>query len=185
MTPTMLTSDSHLGAWSFLVAQTEPTADQDETAPQQEGATEQKEPSPEEPRKPKGRSIFTHILLYIPNRVVDVFDIVRAGVSVGPGIGVDLTATQYLNVSLLAKTSVGLGFQTFRHLPAEAAATTAVGIGPFKADPEAGLAWHRSPGDIRVELHALLVGAHACVEPFEIFDLIVGFLFFDPVGDDF
>jgi hypothetical protein len=130
------------------------------------------------------RSIFVDILLYVPNRVLDALDIVRFGVSAGLGIGVDLTATEYLNVTLMTRASVGVGYQTLRHLPIEAASYAMVGAGPLQADAEVGFDWHRSPGDIRVELFVLVVGAHVCVEAFEIFDLAAGFLFFDPMEDD-
>lgn len=137
-----------------------------------------------EEEEEEDRSVFVHILLYVPNRVIDAFDIVRAGVSVGPGIGVDLTATEWLNATLMAKASVGVGYQTLRHLPVEAAAYTMVGAGPVKLAADPGLDWYRSSGEFRVEVHAVIVGAHAVVEPFEIFDLLAGFLFFDPLDDD-
>ena len=117
--------------------------------------------------------------------VVDLFDIVRAGVSVGPGIGVDLTATEYLNVTLMTKASVGVGYETLRHLPIEAASYAMIGVGPVKAAADPGLAWPRSPGDIRIELHLLLAGAHVAIEPFEIFDFVVGFIGIDPMEDSF
>ena len=41
------------------------------------------------------------------------------------------------------------------------------------------------PGDIRIELHPLLVGIHVAIEPFEIFDFIVGFIGIDPMEDTF
>jgi hypothetical protein len=156
-----------------LVQEEEKAAESTETADE---ADEEEEES---------RSLLTHILLYLPNRFFDLFDIARAGVSVGPGIGVDLTATKYLNATLMAKASVGLGLQTLRHLPIESAAYTSVGAGPIQLDLEPGLSWYRSPGEIRAELHVLIVGAHAAVDPVEIFDLLVGFFLFDPVGDDF
>ena len=48
-----------------------------------------------------------------------------------------------------------------------------------------GLPWHRTPGDIRIEVHPLIAGAHVVVQPFEILDLVAGFLFLDPKDDDF
>ena len=150
---------------------------------EQEAAAEQQETEPP-PAEGKQRPIIVDILLYIPNRVLDLFDIPRLGVSVGPGLGVDLTATKALNVTLMAKASVGLGFQTFRHLPVEAAAYSAVGVGPLEAVADPGLAWYRSDLDFRAELHLLLIGAHVAVEVGEIFDFLAGILFFDPEEDD-
>jgi len=131
------------------------------------------------------RPVLVSILLYLPNRVLDLFDIARAGVSVGPGIGIDLTATELLNLTLMFKTSVGVGYQTLRHLPIEAAAYADVGAGPIKLDADPGFSWYRSPGDFRVELYVLLVGAHAALEPIEILDFLVGLIGLDPVEDDY
>jgi len=131
------------------------------------------------------RPVLLGVLLYLPNRVLDLFDIARAGVSVGPGIGVELTATRFLNLALMFKTSVGVGLQTLRHLPIEATAYTAVGAGPLVLALDPGLNWHRSMGDLRVDLHALLLGAHVALEPIEMLDFLVGFFGLDPADDDF
>jgi len=147
-------------------------------------ASGEEEPN-DETGEPEERPFLVDLLLYLPNRLLDAGDLVRAGVSVGPGMGIDLTATEWANVSLMTKTSAGLGYETLRHLPVELAAYTAVGAGPVKVHPEAGLTWYRSPGDIRVEVHLLIVGAHAAVEPFEMGDFIVGFFGLDPMDDDF
>jgi hypothetical protein len=157
---------------------------QEEEAAAQEAATQ--EPAAEEQVvEPERRSLFIDLLLYIPNRIFDAGDLVRAGVSVGPGIGVDLTATKFLNASAMTKFSVGVGYQTLRRLPIEVATYAMLGAGPIKAMGDPGLSWHRSPGDIRAEVHVFLVGAHAAVEIFEVFDLVVGILGFDPMDDDF
>jgi hypothetical protein len=162
----------------------EKTGDEPEAVEEIEFDEEAIKPVEEKEEEEEERSIFVDILLYVPNRVLDVLDIVRAGVSVGPGIGVDLTATEALNVTLMTRASVGLGYQTLRHSPIEAASYAMIGVGPLEADAEAGLEWYRSPGDIRVEFHVLLVGAHVAVEAFEIFDLAAGFIFLDPKEDD-
>lgn len=170
--------DPHQGLMAF------PLTSEGIFAYQDESIAEDEEEAIEEEEEER-RSFLVSLLLYLPNRIIDIFDFVRAGVSVGPGIGIDLTATEYLNLSLMTRASVGLGYQTLRHLPIEAASYAMIGVGPLKMSGDPGLSWHRSPGDIRVELHVLLVGAHVAVEPFEIFDFIVGLIGFDPMDDDF
>ena len=62
-------------------------------------------------------SILMVLLLYIPNRIFDAGDVVRAGVNWGPGIGADLCATESLSVAAMFRTSVGVGYETLRHMP--------------------------------------------------------------------
>lgn len=135
--------------------------------------------------KEEERTIFLHIFYYLSSRVLDLFDIARVGVSSGPGIGIDLTFTQYCNLAAMMKKSVGLGFQTFRHLPVEWGPVDSVNMGYLKIEdePEEG-PWYRSPGDIRLEIHFIQIGAHAAVEVIEIVDLLLGFVCIDISDDD-
>jgi hypothetical protein len=142
-----------------------------------------KQDAPKEEEK-KGRPILTTVILYLPNRVVDLFDIARAGVEVGPGIGIDLTATEAASVAFMSRTSVGIGYETLRHLPFKMGGEFYAGVGPIQPGI-GGENWYRNFWDLRVELHVLLVGAHVAVNPGEIVDFIVGIFTFDPMHDDF
>jgi len=137
-----------------------------------------------------GHGFFGTLLWYIPNRFLDVFDIVRARVRLGPGIAVGARATELADVFLGTYATVYVGLpgprgRVFPRLPlgfesksgAEASladVTVEGGIGPDYGDFEFG-----------VGLQALLVGFDVGVEPFEILDLVVGLLTFDPADDDF
>ena len=132
-----------------------------------------------------GRSAAHVILLYIPNRFLDLFDMVRFGIDVGPGIGAIITPTEYLQVSFLTRISAGVGFQTFRHLPFKAGADSEVGFGILTIEANPGINWYRNVWDLRVELHVLLVGGHVAVNPAEIADFILGFTTIDIMGDDY
>lgn len=130
-----------------------------------------------------GHGVLGSILLYLPNRVIDVFDVARFGVDVGPGIGVEAQVTELLQARLISSLAVGVGLQTLRHSPIRTGAEAGFGVGPVGGTAEAG-SWYRSPADVRVGLHAAVVGAHAAVEPVEILDLVLGFLFIDIKDDD-
>ena len=138
---------------------------------------------PEKDDEDEGHGLLVTLLLYLPNRVIDLFDVVRFGVDVGPGIGLHLQATDALQAKAISSASVGVGLQTLRHLPVHVGTRSGVGAGPIEVSAEAW-DWHLSPGDFRVEFYVLLVGAHVAVEPFEIVDALAGFLFFDPQDDD-
>lgn len=147
-------------------------------------AKETKTEKPAEPEKEGGHGILWAVLMYIPNRVIDLFDVARFGVDVGPGIGLDGEATDALQARAIAQTSVGAGFQSFRHLPIQTGTQSALGVGPVSADTQIG-GWYRSPTDFRVGAHAVLVGAHAAIDPVEIADFVLGFVFIDIRDDDF
>ncbi len=110
---------------------------------------------------------------------------VRAGVNVGPGVGLRLKATEPLQISLLERISAGAGLQSLRHLPVYASAESATGVGPLGVDANLGIGWYQSPTDIRVEAHVLIVGAHVAIDPVEIVDFILGLFTIDIRKDDF
>jgi len=152
-------------------------------APQEADAAKPAEDTTPPAAEDAGRGLLTTVVLYVPNRVLDLFDVARAGVDVGPGIGVDLQVTKLVQARALSTLALGIGLQTLRHMPFRAGPEAAVGLGPLGGDAELG-GWYRSPGDIRVGLHALLVGAHVAVEPVEILDFVLGFVLIDIKDDD-
>jgi hypothetical protein len=125
------------------------------------------------------------ILMYIPNRFLDLFDMVRVGVNVGPGIGGQVKATDPVQATFIERMSVGAGLESLRHLPVYGSAESAVGLGPLSSDMNLGLGWYQSPTDVRVEVHALLIGAHVAIDPVEIADFILGFFTIDLRKDDY
>jgi hypothetical protein len=78
-----------------------------------------------------------------------------------------------------------VGFQTFRHIPFAARTHTKTGLGPVAADPGVNmLDWERHFWDVGVEAHALIVGAHIFVNPWQMWDFLSGLILLDPAGDD-
>ena len=165
-----------LCSWPAGCASVRP-APQDTTPPAEETKAE---PQSEGRQR---RGLLGAIVMYIPNRVIDVFDMVRFGVDVGPGIGLDGQATDALQARAIAQTSVGAGFQSFRHTPIQTGVQSALGVGPVSSDAQVG-GWYRSATDFRLGAHAAIVGAHAAVDPVEIADLVLGFLLIDIRDDD-
>jgi len=131
------------------------------------------------------QSVLSTALLYIPNRIFDLFDVARLGVNVGPGLGIDLRATKWAKVIFATDTSVGVGFQSLRHLPVCVRSRAKLGLA-FISTPDLNvLDWYHGDYDLRVELHLLLIGAHVAVDFGEIFDFIGGIFTWDPMDDDF
>ena len=129
------------------------------------------------------------VLLYIPNRIFDVLDIVRARVRVGPGFALDLRATEFADFFLGAYTSIFVGIPGPRTEPeinwpfgiesragAEVSiidASTGVGTAPDYGYLECGLGFQ-----------VLIIGLDLGVDPWELVDFACGIVTLDPEGDD-
>jgi hypothetical protein len=128
------------------------------------------------------------ILLYIPNRVADLAEIVRFGVNIGPGIGIDAEATGAFRAAAMTRASAGLGYQGLRHSPISMGTETYVAVGPFEPDiplmPDLTKEWYRSKADLRIEPHLVIVGAHGAIDLWAIADFFAGILTIDPEEDD-
>jgi len=166
--------DDAPGSWLALERPQEPEK-------QEKPKTQEKEEEP--PRE--GRSAGHVILLYIPNRLLDIFDIARFGVNAGPGVGADVEATEYLRAAAMSRISAGVGYETLRHLPVMAGAESELALGPVGTTAAIPYTWYRNTWDVRVELHVLIVGAHVAVNPAEILDAILGFTTIDIMDDDY
>lgn len=129
------------------------------------------------------------LLLYLPNRIFDVLDIVRARVRVGPGVAVDVRATELadLFVGSYGTVYVGLpgprgrripvlpaGFETRTGVEASVADVTAEGA----LGPDYGLA------EVGLGLQLFLIGFDVGVDVFEVGDLVLGLFTIDPMDDD-
>ena len=129
------------------------------------------------------------LLFYIPNRIFDVFDIVRARVRLGPGFGIGVRATELADFNLSAYTAIWVGIHGYRGEPsipwpvgAEAVAKAEISIADAEASAGGPL---YGPVEFGLGFHAALLGVDVGIEPWEIVDLVLGLFTFDPVGDDF
>jgi hypothetical protein len=131
--------------------------------------------------------IVVQVVMWPVNRVLDVVDIVRFGVGVGPGVGVDLRATQMGQASAMWGFVAGVGWQGRYNSPLVVDSRSFAAIGAVTVG-STGIApvfhWPRTFWEIRAEAHALLVLGQVAVDLFEIFDFAAGILFFDPSHDD-
>jgi len=148
------------------------------------GETAAQEAAPE--KQPKS---FGHrLLFYIPNRICDVFDLVRARVRVGPGFAVGARVTRYGEVFLGGYTSLFVGLPGPRLEPSfpwpfgienRAGVTVIADATTTEGRPEYGY------GEVGAGFQAVIAGVEVGVDPVEALDLVLGFLFIDLTGDDF
>lgn len=134
---------------------------------------------------------FLHgVLVYIPNRVLDVFDIVRARVRLGPGIAFGARATELADFYAGTYATIYVGLpgprgRVFPRLPAGFESKSGVEVSAADVTVEAGLGPDYGLAEVGVGLQALIVGFDVGVEPWEILDLITGLVTVDIADDDF
>ena len=138
----------------------------------------------------EGHSVGHIILLYLPNRLLDLLDIGRARLRVGPGIAFGLRITDAADVFFGSYISAYFGLPGPRQhkLPRSpigiesyngaevslAKVTTGVGFSPDYSFTEIGLS-----------LHPALVGADVGIDPWQIIDFALGLFCLDVAEDDF
>ena len=140
---------------------------------------------PEEPSHSFGHKL----LFYIPNRFLDVFDIVRLRVRIGPGFALGARLTKPLSFffggygtvfvglpgpRLEPNVKLPFGLENYGGLSLSLLDSTNEG----KFDPD------YSPTEIGYSLQFLIAGFDVDVDPVEILDLATGFIFIDLRGDD-
>src|SRR5262245_51506207 len=131
------------------------------------------------------------LLLWIPNRLLDLFDIVRLRVRVGPGISVSARATEAADVAVGTHLTVFAGLPGPRgekkiSLPIGLETYAGLEVSLLEAGSEdEGTGPRYGPTEVGAGAQALLVGIDVGVEPYDALDFLAGILFLDPRGDDF
>lgn len=137
--------------------------------------------------------------LYLPNRILDIFDLVALGIQVGPGLNIRAQVTNFFGLCI-PTNSCGpeVGLNTYYENPIKPKDSNyflrryrpaAIGCHggdtiPFPIFTFRGGALDKSPDQIDVGLHLLLIGAHVGVRPMELLDLVTGFVLVDINHDD-
>ena len=150
-----------------------------------------KSESPAEvPATPRVEKSFAHkAVMFLPNRIFDLVDILRFRVRFGPGLAVNARATELLDVYAGSYKTVYIGLPG----PREGAALRK----PFGREDQKGLklvgvdATDDTPYDpgyskseFNVGAQLLIVGAEIGMDPVQIGDFLAGWIGRDPRGDD-
>ena len=146
------------------------------------------EPAPQETPELKG--VGQRLLFYLPNRVLDLLDVVRARVRIGPGLAVGVRATEWARVFIGGYTTVYVGLPGPRGRPelprllgreVETGARLLITGDTTQGENSPGYA----PDEFGAGAQLGIVGADAGVSPVELLDLLGGFFLIDIRGDDF
>jgi hypothetical protein len=127
------------------------------------------------------------ILMYIPNRLFDALDIIRARVRVGPGLSVGVHATAIADVFIGAHDTAYIGLPGPRGR-AQIPRLVGYDVRPNTGTPATDNAEHApyfDPAEIEAEAQALIVGPSVGVALMEVVDFVGGFFCIDIKNDDF
>jgi len=138
----------------------------------------------------ESHGVLWHLAFYIPNRIFDVFDIVRARVRLGPGIAVDVRATEAADVFLGTYASIWVGIHGPRGEPSipwpfGLETLTGAEISVAEASVSGGAGPHYGAVEFGAGFQLLLFGVDIGVDPLEVLDLVTGLVFIDLTGDDY
>ena len=134
---------------------------------------------------------FIHrLIFYLPNRVLDLIDIFRLRLRVGPGFGVGARATEAIDVYFGGYASVWVGLPGPRNrklpkLPIGLESKSGVELSVVDASIEGGIGPDYGPGELGADVQLLVVGVAVGVDPVDALDFLLGILTLDLRGDDF
>lgn len=137
--------------------------------------------------RPAQAGVVKNAVLYVPNRVFDLLDIVRLRVRVGPGISAGVRATRPLSAYLGFHSSVFVGLPGPRgrqKIPWPVGYDLRSGAQASIADASTGTPYY-DPLEVGLEVQPIILGVNAGIGVFEILDFFTGFVFIDLQGDDF
>ena len=138
--------------------------------------------------EPSGKSFGHRVLFYIPNRIFDVFDLVRARVRVGPGLAVGARVTKYGDLYAGGYTTLFVGVhgpRTKPSIPWPIGFEARAGIKATSLADVASEGPAYGYGEVGAGFQAAIVGVDVGVDVVEVLDLILGLFFVDITGDDF
>jgi hypothetical protein len=131
------------------------------------------------------------VLMYIPNRIFDILDLVRLRVRVGPGLTVQARATDAVDVVLGAHATIFAGLPGPRGRPR---INLPLGVETF-AGAEASVVGNKTEEgwskpyyghlEVGAGFQAAILGLDLGIDPLEIFDFAAGIVFLDLLDDDY
>jgi hypothetical protein len=129
-----------------------------------------------------GTPWWADVLLYIPNRVLDLIDVFRVDVGVGASVGGVVRVTKYVQGGYRQMLPVSLRVGDFgRQFPVIVESSNEIGISPaFKQSADRDVC----EAELGLGLDVLLLGGYGGVCLDEVADFVGGIFLIDFKGDD-
>jgi len=132
--------------------------------------------------KGEGSPIWSQVLMWIPNRILDLIDVFRLDVGVGPSFGAVVRVTKYGEIGYRQMAPASLRIGDFgRQMPFLVETSNEFGVGPAYVDSSDR---HVCDGEIGLGADLLVAGAYGGVCVDEFADFIAGIFFIDLKDDD-
>lgn len=132
--------------------------------------------------KGEGGPIWSQVLLWIPNRILDLLDVFRIDVGMGPSFGAVVRVTKYGEIGYRQMAPASLRVGDFgRQMPFLIESSNEFGVGPAYVDSSDRKI---CPGEIGLGADVLVAGAYGGVCVDEFADFLAGIFFIDLKDDD-
>lgn len=135
--------------------------------------------------QPAAKGLGHRLLWYLPNRIFDVFDLVRLRAEAGPGFAVGARATRPLSVFMGGYSVVWAGLPGPRMEPKLPLPVGFDSAGGVQVSVIGGQPARYGRLEVGALLQVLLLGLDIGVDPGEALDLAAGLFMIDLRGDDF
>jgi hypothetical protein len=130
----------------------------------------------------EGSPWWSQVLLWVPNRVLDLIDVFRLDVGVGPSFGAVVRVTKYGQIGYRQMAPASLRVGDFgRQMPALIETSNEFGVGPAYVDSADRKV---CDGEIGLGADVLVAGAYGGVCVDEFADFVAGIFFIDLKDDD-
>ncbi len=129
------------------------------------------------------RSLGLFFALYLPNRIMDVFEIFRIGIGLGFTAGWDLRITRFAQLAAGVRTDVGLAWVGRRRTPLRAENNAYTAFGPWRAAAEEPQ-WPLTAWAFEFEVGAGGASIMTAIDFAEIVDMLTGWFGLDLLKDD-
>ncbi len=126
------------------------------------------------------------VLMFIPERIADLFDIVHVGIAVGPAVGAEAAITEWGKVGAYTAKEAGIAWMGRMNPSMHSGSYQTSSFGSWRNETEgadSSTRFYRNDWDIRLQVAPFLAHGYLGTNLLEIGDFFAGWVGFDPADD--